>query len=134
MSLNVFRLGRFWTSRYDMSNRFVKLATHSTQWVRAIFDNVPMVEPFFQDLILFGNNQPLSFRFLATIHEPLVSSSEVYMWVFHSFGVFPMKCLVFPPCQIVFTWLVVWLPALFSLHNMWLIRLLPYVIRVNQTP
>ena len=32
-SLNVFRLRQFWASRYDIINRFFKLATHSTQWV-----------------------------------------------------------------------------------------------------
>ena len=40
MSLNAFRLRQFWASRYDMIRRFVKLiATHSTQWVGAIFDD-----------------------------------------------------------------------------------------------
>lgn len=99
MSLNVFRLAQFWASRIDMISRFVKLATHSTQWVRAIFDNVAIAEPFCQALILCGNNQPLCFCFFATVREPLASSVEVYIWIFHSFGVFPMKCLVFPPCR-----------------------------------
>ena len=38
-SLNVFRLRQFRASRYDINNRFVKLATHSTHWVGAIFDD-----------------------------------------------------------------------------------------------
>jgi hypothetical protein len=96
VSDDVLCFGQFRASAYNVVNRLWVLMTNTAPVVDIIFENVSLIVPSLDDLVLNGAHESFGFTFQIGLFQPLVTRVAVYRSFIHHFGVLSVHGFFLP--------------------------------------